>query len=117
MRYCVKRIYEPAAAADGFRVLVDRLWPRGVSKEKAALNLWWKEISPSGDLRKWFSHDPEKWTEFRRRYLAELRQNADAVAALKAQTPRSGTVTLLFGARDTEHNEAVVLRDFLGGVR
>jgi len=117
MRYVVKRVYEPAADGDGFRVLVDRLWPRGVSKEKAALDLWGKEIAPSDGLRKWFGHDPEKWAEFRRRYLAELRRNTDAVAAFKEQMPRAGTVTLLFGARDTEHNEAVVLRDFLGGGR
>ena len=115
MRYAVKRVYEPADAADGFRVLVDRLWPRGISKEKAALDLWWKEIAPSGELRRWFGHDPEKWPEFRKRYRAEFRRNRDAVLAFKAKAPRAGTITLLFGARDTEHNEAVALRDFLAG--
>jgi len=111
--FVLKRIYEPATAADGVRVLVDRLWPRGVSKEKAALDLWLKDIAPSDKLRRWFGHDPEKWTGFREKYLAELRTNSDAVQILRTATKDGKKITLLFGARDVEHNEAVVLQEFL----
>ncbi len=109
----VKRIYEPTDAEDGFRVLVDRLWPRGVSKEKAKLDLWFKEIAPSNDLRTWFHHDPEKWQEFVKRYHAELRYNQEAVAELEQLAKHHKKLTLLFGAKDTEHNEAVVLQEYL----
>ncbi len=109
----VKRIYEPADAEDGFRVLVDRLWPRGVSKEKAKLDLWLKEIAPSNELRTWFHHDPEKWPEFVKRYHAELRDNQESVAELKHLAKSHKKLTLLFGAKDTEHNEAVVLQEYL----
>jgi uncharacterized protein YeaO (DUF488 family) len=108
----VKRVYEPRAAEDGFRVLVDRLWPRGVSKERAAADLWLKDVGPSNELRTWYGHVPERWPEFRTRYLAELRSN-DALETLRRVAATHGTVTLLFGARDTERNEAVVLAETL----
>lgn len=108
----LKRIYEPASSDDGTRILVDRLWPRGVSKEKAQLDLWLKDVAPSTALRTWFGHDPAKWQEFRKRYTKELTAHPAAVATLQEKI-RHGTVTLLYGARDTEHNEAVVLKDYL----
>ena len=108
----IKRIYEPAETSDGFRVLVDRLWPRGISKERAALDLWMKDIAPSAELRLWFGHDPKRWTEFQKRYRAELKEHQSDLAELRAKI-RKGTVTLLFGARDVEHNEAVVLEKIL----
>ncbi len=108
----IKRIYEPPAAQDGTRILVDRLWPRGVSREEAHVHAWLKEIAPSAELRRWFGHDPDKWDAFRRRYLEELENNPAAVEELKRQIGQS-TATLLYGARDTEHNNALVLRDFI----
>jgi uncharacterized protein YeaO (DUF488 family) len=108
----IKRIYEPPEPSDGFRVLVDRLWPRGIAKERAGLDLWMKEIAPSTELRRWFGHDPERWTEFQARYRAELHEHGAELAQLRSHA-RKGTVTLLFGARDFEHNEAVVLREIL----
>ncbi len=110
----LKRAYEPAAADDGRRVLVDRLWPRGVSKADAAIDLWMKELAPSAELRRWFGHRPERWPEFRRRYAAELRQRADLLDELRALV-RSGKVTLVFSAHDEAHNDAVVLREALLG--
>ena len=104
-----KRVYAPPARGDGYRILVDRLWPRGLSKEKAKVDLWLKEIAPSTELRKWFAHDPKKWTEFKRRYTAELKGHRDEIAIVK-QHAAKGPVTLLYGARDEEHNEAVVLQ-------
>ncbi len=111
-RIQIKRVYEAPDASDGFRVLVDRLWPRGVAKELAALDLWMKDIAPSSELRLWFGHDPKRWTEFQTRYRAELKEHDTDLAELRSQA-RKGTVTLLFGARDVEHNEAVVLRNVL----
>lgn len=108
----VKRIYEPAAAGDGTRVLVDRVWPRGISKQKAALTLWLKEIAPSTGLRQWFGHDPARWAEFRRRYHAELDANPEPVTHLKGLL-RSDHVTLLYGAKDTQHNQALALAEYL----
>jgi len=108
----IRRIYEPPRADDGARILVDRLWPRGVSKEDAKLTLWLKDIAPSTELREWFGHDPSRWYEFGRRYRAELKVNEAAVAEI-AEFLKSGRITLLYGARDTEHNEAVVLADYL----
>ena len=108
----LKRIYDEPAKSDGFRILVDRLWPRGVSKEKAAVNLWLKEIAPSTELRKWFAHDTEKWPEFQIRYRRELDANDAAVETLVSHAGK-GNITLLFAARDSEHNEAVVLKKFL----
>lgn len=111
-RVHVKRIYEPAARSDGFRVLVDRLWPRGIAKERAALDLWMKEIAPSTELRRWFGHDPKRWRQFQARYRAELHEHGPELAALRSRA-RKGTVTLLFGARDLVHNEAVALKEIL----
>ncbi|OPZ45313.1 MAG: hypothetical protein BWY94_01424 [Actinobacteria bacterium ADurb.BinA094] len=108
----LKRAYEDAATGDGRRVLVERLWPRGVTKEKAALDLWLKDVAPSRDLRTWFGHDPAKWPEFRRRYREELDGREDEVAQL-ADLSREGTVTFVYGARDEEHNAAVVLKEYV----
>ena len=107
-----KRVYEPAADGDGQRVLVDGVWPRGVTKQDAALDLWLKEIAPSTGLRKWFGHDPERWQEFQRRYRAELAENEPAVGQLLALL-KAGPVTLLYGARDVAHNQAVALADYI----
>lgn len=108
----LKRVYEPAEPADGFRVLVDRLWPRGVSREQAALDLWLKEIAPSAELRTWWNHDPERLDGFTARYRAELARNP-AVAELTAVLAEHPVVTLLYGAKDPELNQAAVLRDYL----
>ena len=112
MNIKIKRVYEPFEKDDGFRVLVDRLWPRGLSKEKARIDLWLKEIVPSTDLRKWFGHDPEKWKGFRNRYETELRNHGDLVETLEEKA-KQGAITLLFAARDEKHNEALVLKRFL----
>lgn len=108
----LKRAYEPPSAEDGARVLVDRLWPRGVRKADAGIERWMKDIAPSTELRQWFGHDPERWPEFRRRYLAELRQHASELEELRELARHDG-VTLVFGARDEEYNDAVVLREML----
>ncbi len=108
----VKRAYEPAASDDGVRVLVDRVWPRGVTKEAAALTLWLKDIAPTTRLRKWFGHDPARWTEFRRRYHAELDKNLGAVEQLR-DLMKAGRVTLVFGAHDTTHNQAQALAEYV----
>jgi uncharacterized protein YeaO (DUF488 family) len=108
----IKRVYEQASGDDGTRILVDRLWPRGVSKEKAKVDLWLKDIAPTTELRKWFGHDPGKWTRFRDRYETELRNNKDLVEIVAGKAAH-GTVTLIYAARDEEHNEAVVLKKFL----
>ncbi len=108
----VKRIYQPPSPDDGERILVDRLWPRGVSKERAALDAWMKEIAPSTALRRWFAHDPAKWQEFRIRYWEELAHHASLVNTL-LEKGRQGTVTLLYGAREEEYNEAIALRAYL----
>ena len=104
----IKRVYEKPEKEDGFRILVDRLWPRGFTKEKAAIDLWLKEIAPGTELRKWFNHDPEKWIEFKKRYLHELRENKEPVSILKEHM-KEGIVTLVYAAKDEEHNDAVVL--------
>lgn len=109
----IKRAYLPASPEDGARILVERLWPRGITKEKAAIDCWLKEIAPSTELRKWFGHDPDNWAEFRRRYREELKANSAAVNTLR-QWIRKGPVTLVYAARDEEHNSAVVLSEFLG---
>jgi len=108
----VKRIYDPHDATDGARVLVDRLWPRGVRKDEARLTLWLKDIAPSDDLRRWFGHDPSRFAEFARRYRAELAANKDAVGRMD-DLVKAGRVTLLYAAHDTKHNEARVLADYL----
>ena len=111
----VKRVYEKPARSDGYRVLVDRLWPRGVSKAAAKLDAWEKEIAPSDELRKWFGHEPAKWAEFQQKYHAELRAKKDLVRGLKQMEAEHGTVTLLFGAKDETHNQAVALAKILKG--
>ena len=108
----LKRAYEPAAPADGYRVLIDRLWPRGVSRQQARLDGWEKELAPSTDLRQWFGHEPGRFGEFRRRYVAELRGERRGIAALRRRA-REGTLTLVYSAHDTEHNDAVVLAEVL----
>lgn len=108
----LKRAYAAAEEEDGFRILVDRLWPRGVSKSSARIDLWLKEIAPSAELRKWFGHDPSKWTAFRQRYLRELKQHPEAIDRL-FEPIRDGPVTLVYGAKDEEHNNAVALKEFL----
>ncbi|MBX3484026.1 DUF488 domain-containing protein [Phenylobacterium sp.] len=108
----LKRAYEPPAPEDGLRILVDRLWPRGVSKARAALDEWIKEIAPSAELRKWFGHDPARWPEFQRRYRAELGRHGADLARIRALADKQ-TVTLVYSARDEAHNDAVVLRDVL----
>ena len=110
----LKRAYERPEAEDGFRVLVDRLWPRGVSKEDAALDQWMKEIAPSTDLRKWFDHDPGRGAELCRRYADELHENAELVAQLR-KLAHDGPITLVYSAHDEAHNDAIVLRDVLLG--
>ena len=105
----LKRAYEPASKDDGFRVLVERLWPRGVTKSKARLDLWLKDVAPSRELRKWFGHDPAKWAEFQKRYRAELRQHRDAIRFLRDKAA-TGTVTLVYGSKDEQHNAAVALK-------
>lgn len=112
----IKRVYEPPSDSDGQRVLVDRLWPRGLSKDKADVALWLKEIAPSTELRKWFGHDPEKWPEFQKRFRAELDDNAEAVKELRGLIAK-GKVTLLYSAHDEEHNNAVVLAEYLEKAR
>jgi uncharacterized protein YeaO (DUF488 family) len=110
----LKRAYEPPAPGDGVRVLVDRLWPRGVSKAGAALDQWMKEIAPSTELRKWFGHDPERWEEFGRRYAVELHANDELLGQLRALAEQ-GPVTLVYSAHDEAHNDAIVLRNVLLG--
>jgi uncharacterized protein YeaO (DUF488 family) len=107
-----KRVYEAIQRSDGPRFLVERLWPRGVKKEKLKLDAWLKDVAPSDGLRRWFGHDPAKWDEFQRRYRAELDENPNAWKQL-LEVARQGSVTLLYSARDTEHNNAIVLKDYL----
>jgi uncharacterized protein YeaO (DUF488 family) len=109
----LKRIYEQFEKEDGYRVLVDRLWPRGVSKETAHIDLWLKEIAPSDVLRKWFHHAVENWSEFKHRYLKELEKKSDLINQLKSLEKEHKVVTLLYGAKDTEHNQAVIILDEL----
>lgn len=116
MNIKMKRVYEQPADGDGSRILVDRLWPRGLTKEKANIVLWLKEIAPSTELRKWFGHDPDKWRGFRQRYETELRNNKDLIKVL-AEKAKAGTITLVYAARDEQRNEAVVLKQFLEATR
>lgn len=109
-----KRIYEPPKRTDGTRILVDRVWPRGIKKEKAHVEKWMRELGPSNELRQFFGHDPTRWREFHKRYLVELkRPEAEALLAELEKLARSGTLTLVYSARDTEHNQAVVLKEVL----
>jgi len=108
----LKRAYEPPSPEDGVRVLVDRLWPRGLRKADAAIDRWMKDVAPSTELRQWFGHDPERWQEFHRRYAKELQQHTTAIDELR-DLARHDTITLVFGSRDEEHNDAVALREIL----
>ena len=108
----IKRIYEPADKADGYRILVDRLWPRGVKKEAAHIDTWMKDVAPSADLRNWFNHEPEKWKQFCEKYKAELKGSA-ALADLHSLIRLHKTVTLLYGAKDEQHNQALALQEFI----
>ena len=108
----LKRAYEKPAWDDGERILVERLWPRGLTKLKAKIDLWLKDVAPSTELRRWFGHDPEKWNEFRQRYQKELKQKDESIKLLKRKA-KAGTITLIYAARDEEHNGALVLKQFL----
>src|SRR4051812_36831728 len=110
----LKRAYEPSSNSDGERILVERLWPRGLTKARAAIDLWLKDVAPSPELRKWFAHDPAKWKQFQQRYWKELQANREAVDLLRSKA-RKGTVTLVYAARDEEHNGAVALKAYLEG--
>ena len=109
----LKRVYEAPAKEDGFRILVERLWPRGMSKQRAGVDLWLKEVAPSPELRSWYAHDTQKWGEFQKRYLAELRENP-AVEQLQSLLREKPIVTFVYAAHDEEHNSALVLKSFLG---
>ncbi len=111
----VKRVYDPAESDDGRRFLVDRLWPRGIKKESLRLEGWMKEVAPSDPLRRWFGHDPKRWEGFRQRYFAELDGKPEVLEPL-LKAARQGDITLLFSARDAEHNNAVVLKEYIEGV-
>lgn len=108
----IKRIYDSSSKDDGFRILVDRLWPRGINKEKANIDLWLKDIAPSDELRKWFAHDEEKWDEFKRRYFQELAQKTEQVSLI-IKREKQGNVTLLYGAKNNELNNASALKEYL----
>jgi uncharacterized protein YeaO (DUF488 family) len=110
----LKRVYEEPSSNDGMRVLVERLWPRGLTKERAAVDVWLKDVAPSPELRKWFGHDPARWEQFQERYRQELREKKDAVQFLK-QRGKEGTVTLVYAARDEDHNGALALKRYLDG--
>lgn len=110
----IKRVYDPESPDDGKRVLIDRLWPRGIKKEELRVDEWLKEIAPSDELRKWFAHDPAKWTEFKKRYHRELREKATLIDSLTRQA-KHGILTLLYSAKDEKHNNAVVLQEMIQG--
>jgi uncharacterized protein YeaO (DUF488 family) len=108
----LKRVYDPPAKSDGRRILVDRVWPRGIAKDDLQIDAWLKDVAPSTELRKWFGHDPTKWNEFKKRYALELEQRSEALEEI-VEKAKAGRVTLVFSARDTEHNNAVALREHL----
>jgi uncharacterized protein YeaO (DUF488 family) len=110
-----KRVYEPVESSDGARFLVERLWPRGMKKESLRMDGWLKDVAPSHELRRWFGHDPARWTEFRVRYFAELKEKPAAISPI-LEAERAGEVTLLYSAHDTEHNNAVALKEYLDGI-
>jgi uncharacterized protein YeaO (DUF488 family) len=108
----IKRVYDPPSKSDGERILIDRLWPRGLSKEKVDISVWLKDVAPSNELRKWFHHEESNWEEFRRRYWKELDQNPGPVEQIRERANK-GTITLLYSARDEQHNQAVALQEYL----
>lgn len=109
----LKRVYDPPSEDDGHRILVDRIWPRGMTKEKARVDLWLKELGPSDELRKWFGHDPARWEEFRRKYETELKSKTELLQKIRDAEKQNVTVTLVYSAKDEEHNQAVVIQGFL----
>jgi uncharacterized protein YeaO (DUF488 family) len=109
----IKRVYESSSEEDGFRILIDRLWPRGLSKESAQVDAWLKDIAPSDNLRKWFSHDPKKWIEFKKRYYEELKEKKDIVSKIRSLEKEKKMVTFLYSAKDKEHNNAVFLQEYM----
>jgi len=113
----VKRIYDPPRKSDGYRILVDRLWPRGLSKDRATVNAWLRDIAPSNELRKWFSHDSAKWNEFQTKYRRELMRQSDALKQVRRLEKQHGVVTLLYAAKDERHNNAVALKKILQSKR
>lgn len=113
MKLKIKRIYEQPEVSDGIRILVDKIWPRGVKKEDARLDGWWKEIAPSDELRKWFDHDPEKWEDFKTRYKQELKANSVAIEDALEKVDGRKSLMLLYGAKDEKHNQAIVLKEYL----
>lgn len=116
MKIQVKRVYEPPAKSDGYRVLVDRVWPRGKKKEELEIDRWMKSAAPSSELRKWFGHDPDKWREFKKYYFAELRERRDELRDLLEEAG-NGPLTLVYSARDAHHNNAVALREYLNRLK
>lgn len=108
-----KRVYDAPVEEDCFRILVDRLWPRGMSKERAQLDIWLKEIAPSDELRQWFSHDPEKWAEFQAKYQKEIASKKDLIDHIRKLEKEKGTITLIYSAKDTKHNNAIALKAIL----
>ncbi|MGC8572539.1 MAG: hypothetical protein C0171_05280 [Caldisphaera sp.] len=109
----LKRVYDKASPDDGLRILVERLWPRGIKKENAKIDLWFKEVAPSNELRKWFSHDPKKWLEFKEKYYEELNKNREAIEKLLDIVKNKKDVTLIYSSKDKEHNNAVALKEYL----
>ncbi len=108
----IKRVYEPADKTDGYRILIDGLWPRGLSKEKARADIWMKEVAPSAELRNWFNHEPEKWAEFKRRYFDELKSKKEQIDLI-LEKEKEGPVTLLYGSREQRYNNAVAMKEYL----
>jgi DNA-3-methyladenine glycosylase len=115
MTISLKRVYETPAEQDGYRILVDRLWPRGLSKESAMVDMWLRDIAPSTELRKWFHHEEGKWEEFEKRYRQELVHHGDLLGSIREAEKREGVITLVYGAKDEQHNQAVVILDVLNG--
>jgi uncharacterized protein YeaO (DUF488 family) len=113
MNFYIKRIYDKAESHDGTRILVDKIWPRGISKQNAKLDYWWKEVAPSDTLRKWFNHDPNRWKEFKKLYKQELRSKKETIRELVTGIGMNKPLTFLYGARDTEHNHARVLEEYI----
>ncbi|MGB9003171.1 MAG: DUF488 family protein [Nitrosotalea sp.] len=109
----IKRVYESPSKEDGFRILIDRLWPRGLSKESTQIDSWLKDIAPSDNLRKWFSHDPKKWIEFKKRYSEELKEKKDIISKIKLLEKEKKRITFLYSAKDKEHNNAVFLQEYM----
>jgi uncharacterized protein YeaO (DUF488 family) len=117
MSIAIKRIYEPYATTDGYRILVDRLWPRGIKKQNAPIDLWLKDIAPSAALRKWFNHEPEKWQAFVKKYHAELKDSNAVLTELRAIFRKHKKITLLYSAKDELHNQAIALQQFLSTIK